>query len=71
MSGPDRLQEEASLGHVRFPGLRTGEREMWRRSAAILAFLAIVTPEARADAVADFYKGKLIRVVVGFGSGGG
>jgi tripartite-type tricarboxylate transporter receptor subunit TctC len=44
---------------------------MWRRSAAILAFLAIVTPEARADAVADFYKGKLIRVVVGFGSGGG
>jgi hypothetical protein len=42
------------------------ERKMWRRSAAILAFLAIVMPEARADPVADFYKGKLIRVVVGF-----
>jgi tripartite-type tricarboxylate transporter receptor subunit TctC len=44
---------------------------MWRRSAAILALLAVVMPEARADAVADFYKGKLIKVVVGFGSGGG
>jgi tripartite-type tricarboxylate transporter receptor subunit TctC len=44
---------------------------MWRRSAAILAFLAIVMSQARADAVADFYRGKLIKVVVGFGSGGG
>jgi tripartite-type tricarboxylate transporter receptor subunit TctC len=44
---------------------------MWRRWATILSCLALVVPAARADAVADFYKGKLIRVVVGFGSGGG
>ena len=44
---------------------------MCRRWAAILAVLALVMPEAHADAVADFYKGKLIKVVVGFGSGGG
>jgi tripartite-type tricarboxylate transporter receptor subunit TctC len=44
---------------------------MSRRWAAILAVLAGVAPQARADTVADFYKGKLIRIVVGFGSGGG
>ena len=44
---------------------------MWKRWAAILAFLAAVLPQARADAVADFYKGKVIRIVVGFASGGG
>ena len=44
---------------------------MWKRWAAILAFLAIVVPQARADAVADFYKGKVIKIVVGFASGGG
>jgi tripartite-type tricarboxylate transporter receptor subunit TctC len=53
------------------PGLTTAERTMWRQWAAIFAFVLLVVPEARADAVADFYKGKLIRVVVGFGSGGG
>ena len=37
---------------------------MWKRWAAILAFLAAVLPQARADAVADFYKGKVIRIVV-------
>src|SRR5260370_38177155 len=41
------------------------------RWAAILAFLALAAPDARADAVADFYRGKLIKVVVGFASGGG
>jgi len=44
---------------------------MFRRWAALLAFLALAAPDARADAVADFYRGKVIRVVVGFGSGGG
>ncbi len=44
---------------------------MCRRWAAVLAFLALVASNARADAVADFYRGKLIRVVVGFASGGG
>jgi tripartite-type tricarboxylate transporter receptor subunit TctC len=37
----------------------------------VLAFLALAASDARADAVADFYRGKLIRVVVGFASGGG
>jgi tripartite-type tricarboxylate transporter receptor subunit TctC len=44
---------------------------MCRRWAAILAFLAFAASDARADAVADFYRGKLIKVVVGFASGGG
>jgi tripartite-type tricarboxylate transporter receptor subunit TctC len=44
---------------------------MGRRWAAILAFLALAASDARADAVADFYRGKLIKVIVGFASGGG
>src|SRR6266849_2874521 len=44
---------------------------MWRPCAAALAFLTLVVPAARAETVADFYKGKTIRIVVGFGSGGG
>ena len=44
-------------------------RKAW---AAILALLAFaIAPQARADAVADFYKGKVVRIVVGFGPGGG
>jgi len=44
---------------------------MSRRWAAILVFLALAASDARADDVADFYRGKLIKVVVGFASGGG
>src|SRR5260370_11685530 len=44
---------------------------MCRRWSANFAFLALAESYARADAVADFYRGKLIRVVVGFASGGG
>jgi tripartite-type tricarboxylate transporter receptor subunit TctC len=44
---------------------------MWKRSAAVLAFLAVAVPRAHADPVADFYKGKVIKVIVGFASGGG
>ena len=44
---------------------------MGRRWAAILAPLAFAATEARADTVADFYKGKIVRVIVGFGIGGG
>src|SRR5579864_5867372 len=44
---------------------------MGKRWAAIFALLAFAAPEARAEAVADFYKGKIIRVMVGFGIGGG
>src|SRR5262252_4121725 len=44
---------------------------MFRRWAALPALLVLAVHDAGADAVADFYKGKVIRVVVGFGSGGG
>jgi len=44
---------------------------MLRRWAGIFVLVALASSEARADAVADFYRGKLIRVVVGFASGGG
>src|SRR5262249_50978855 len=53
-------------------GVTEPERsQMWRRWAALFTLFALAVPEARADAVADFYKGKLIKVVVGFASGGG
>ena len=44
---------------------------MWGRWAAAFVMIAIAVSGAAADPVADFYKGKLIRVVVGFASGGG
>jgi tripartite-type tricarboxylate transporter receptor subunit TctC len=44
---------------------------MWRQWAAILAFLLFVTPQSRADTVADFYRGKTVNLVVGYGPGGG
>jgi tripartite-type tricarboxylate transporter receptor subunit TctC len=44
---------------------------MRRRWVAILALLAFALLEARADTVSDFYNGKIIRVMVGFGAGGG
>jgi tripartite-type tricarboxylate transporter receptor subunit TctC len=44
---------------------------MWRRWAAAFVMIAVAVSGAAADPVADFYKGKLIRVVVGFASGGG
>jgi tripartite-type tricarboxylate transporter receptor subunit TctC len=44
---------------------------MWRRWAALFALLALAVPQARADAVADFYHNRTINLVVGYGSGGG
>ncbi|HEX2724293.1 MAG TPA: hypothetical protein VHN20_00575 [Beijerinckiaceae bacterium] len=45
----------------------------WRSVAAVAAIAAglVWTHGARADAVADFYKGKTVSVIVGFGPGGG
>jgi tripartite-type tricarboxylate transporter receptor subunit TctC len=37
---------------------------------ALIAALPIATTAARADAVADFYKGKTVTLVVAFGAGG-
>src|SRR5215813_11843582 len=53
-----------------FP-LPTLVRPMCGRWAAMLALLALAVSDARADGVADFYRGKLIKVVVGFAPGGG
>jgi tripartite-type tricarboxylate transporter receptor subunit TctC len=42
--------------------------------AALAVVLALLTPAAapaRADAVSDFYKGKVVSLVIGYGSGGG
>jgi tripartite-type tricarboxylate transporter receptor subunit TctC len=41
------------------------------RIAVALAALALAGLAARADPVSDFYKGKVVNVVVGYGSGGG
>jgi tripartite-type tricarboxylate transporter receptor subunit TctC len=41
------------------------------RFAAVAAALVLAGAPARADAVADFYKGKVVSLVVGYGSGGG
>jgi tripartite-type tricarboxylate transporter receptor subunit TctC len=43
---------------------------MLRMTAALLA-LALAATIARADAVADFYRGKQISLIVGYGTGGG
>ena len=39
--------------------------------AAALMLAALAASQARADAVADFYRGKQINLVVGYGPGGG
>ncbi len=40
------------------------------KSLAALIFLWSSTASSLADPVADFYRGKTVRVIVGFGSGG-
>jgi tripartite-type tricarboxylate transporter receptor subunit TctC len=40
-------------------------------AGAMLAATVVAIPAAQADPVADFYKGKEITILVGFGSGGG
>ena len=42
-----------------------------RRIGAAAVLLVLAGVPARADAVADFYKGKVVTLVVGYGSGGG
>jgi tripartite-type tricarboxylate transporter receptor subunit TctC len=45
---------------------------MCKRVAAVaLALAALTMPQARADTVADFYRGKQINLIVGYGPGGG
>ena len=42
-----------------------------RTAAALLAVVALMIAPAKADPVAEFYKGKTITVIVGYGTGGG
>jgi len=42
-----------------------------RIAAVALAMAALAVPQAHADAVANFYKGKQINLIVGYGPGGG
>ena len=39
--------------------------------AAVLAAVVLAMPQARADEVADFYRGKRINMIVSYGTGGG
>jgi len=41
------------------------------RAGAAIAMLVLVAAGARADAVADFYKGKQVNLIVGYSAGGG
>lgn len=43
----------------------------WKWLAAVLAAAFFFAAEARAQSIADFYRGKTIRVVIGYGPGGG
>jgi tripartite-type tricarboxylate transporter receptor subunit TctC len=43
----------------------------WKWLAAALAAMFFLATEAGAQSVADFYRGKTIRVVIGYGPGGG
>jgi tripartite-type tricarboxylate transporter receptor subunit TctC len=45
--------------------------KMLRPLAVALLALAALTPQARADAVSDFYKGKRLNMIIGYGPGGG
>lgn len=42
-----------------------------RLTAALFTVIALLAPQARADAVSDFYKGKRLNMIIGYGPGGG
>ena len=46
-------------------------RTLVRVAGAALAVALLATAQAQADAVSDFYKGKQVNLVVGYGTGGG
>jgi tripartite-type tricarboxylate transporter receptor subunit TctC len=46
-------------------------RTLARVASSILAVGLLATAQARADAVADFYRGKQLNLIVGYGTGGG
>src|SRR5215469_6839263 len=44
---------------------------MLTRCALVLFASLALTPQTRADAIADFYKGRTVTLIVGYGPGGG
>src|SRR6201987_6202559 len=50
---------------------RIGGRMFARWRAAMVVTAALAATPAHADTVADFYKGKQINLIVGYGPGGG
>ncbi len=51
--------------------MKTVTRFVCTSLAVALVWAVALAPDARAQSVADFYKGKKVRVIVGFSSGGG
>src|SRR5262249_52571002 len=66
-AGASRLSEETIC---REQGVR-GMTMRKKLGAAVLAAAVLVLPQARADDVADFYRGKRINLIVSYGTGGG
>ena len=56
--------------HPRVGGLKVAlKRIAWALSTA--AMLLAATPASNADPIADFYRGKTLRMLIGYGPGGG
>jgi tripartite-type tricarboxylate transporter receptor subunit TctC len=54
---------------VMAPGI--GRQRRWIAASAVTAAVSILASHADADAVEDFYRGRSISVIVGYGPGGG
>jgi tripartite-type tricarboxylate transporter receptor subunit TctC len=51
--------------------MRSGHRNFWFCAFAVLLGAAVAVGSARAEAVADFYRGKTVSLIAGFPPGGG
>src|ERR1700676_3829484 len=49
--------------------MRCAKRMVW--SAAALAAMLAIAPALRAAPIADFYRGKTMKMIIGYGPGGG
>src|SRR5438105_6624146 len=64
-------QRSIILLQVRFSAIAIGTSMRHILLLALAAALLAITAPASADSVADFYRGKRINLVIGFGTGGG
>src|ERR1700690_3653202 len=73
MCGKCRIPRLLRLGSMRAKSLPSSPRSLnWIATLlAALALLASGAAGARADPIADFYRGKTIRMLIGYGPGGG